>query len=556
MQTMTKPLSYSSGVADKPLLGLSVGAALREAAIRYPRNEALVSLFQGQRISYAELDKAADSVAASLLALGVKAGDRVAIWSANCTEWLIAHHGAVRIGAIVVTVNPALRQGEAEFILSNSQSSVIIAAPRFRSYSFVEAIAGMRHKLTDLRHIIYFGDEPTDKAFTWSGFLEFGQQTSRERVAEQEALVSFDDPCSLQYTSGTTGRPKGALLTHHSLINNGYFVGERQHFTPDDRICLPVPFFHCYGLVLGAFAALTHGSALVLPAEGFDTKTSLASIASERCTAFYGVPMMYIALLNDPDFDNYDLSSLRTGCMGAAPCPSETMRQAVSRMHMREVTVVYGMTETSPISFQSLVDDDNTIRCLTVGRTHPHVEAKVIDPVTKATVSIGEPGELCIRGYSVMRGYWRDPAATTDAIDPAGWMHSGDLAVMNDDGCVQIVGRIKDTVIRGGENIYPREIEEFLMALPQIAEAYAFGVPDEKYGEEICVWVRLKPGSAATPEQIQGQCRGQIATFKVPRYIRIVGEFPATASGKVQRFRMRDSEIELLKQTKGPPAAS
>jgi fatty-acyl-CoA synthase len=553
---MAKPLSYSSGAAEKPLLGLTVGAALRQAAVRYPQNEALVSLFQQQRITYAELDKAADTVAASLLALGVKPGDRVAIWSANRTEWLIAHHGAVRIGAIVVTVNPALRQGEAEFILSNSQASVIFAAPRFRSYSFVDAIADMRDKLTDLKHVIYFGDELAENALTWPGFLELGRQVSHERIAEVETQVSFDDPCSLQYTSGTTGRPKGALLTHHSLLNNGYFVGERQHFTPADRICLPVPFFHCYGLVLGAFAALTHGSALVLPAEGFDTKTSLASIAKERCTTFYGVPMMYIALLNDPEFDNYDLSSLRTGCMGAAPCPSETMRQSVTRMHMHEVTVVYGMTETSPISFQSLVDDDNTIRCLTVGRTHPHVEAKVIDPVTKATVAIGQPGELCIRGYSVMQGYWRDPAATSAAIDPSGWMHSGDLAVMNDDGCVAIVGRIKDTVIRGGENIYPREIEEYLMSLPQIAEAYAFGLPDEKYGEELCVWVRVKPGSATTPELIQAQCRGKIATYKVPRYVRIVDEFPATASGKVQRFRMRDSEVEYLKQSKQPPVAS
>lgn len=553
---MTQPsLSYSSGTSDKPLLGQSIGSALRDAAALYPEHDAIVSIFQNQRYTYAQLDAEADTVASALCALGVNAGDRVAIWSANCAEWLIAHHGAVRIGAIVVTVNPALRQGEAEYILGNSEASVIIAARGFRSYSYIDAMEGIRPNLPHLRHLVYFGAEPAAKALSWTEFLARATPKASAQATEMESRVSFDDPCSLQYTSGTTGRPKGALLTHHGLLNNGYFVGERQHFTQADRICLPVPFFHCYGLVLGAFAAITHGSALILPAEGFDTKTSLASIAAERCTAFYGVPMMYIALLNDPDFDNYDLSSLRTGCMGAAPCPTETMRQAVTRMHMREITVVYGMTETSPISHQSLVDDDLEVRVSTIGRVHPHIQAKVIDPVTGSTLPLGLPGELCIRGYSVMRGYWRNPDATADAIDPAGWMHSGDLAVMTENKCVQIVGRIKDTVIRGGENIYPREVEEFLGSLPEVAEVYAFGVPDEKYGEEVCVWLRLKPGSVATGEQIQAQCRGKVATYKVPRYIRIVDEFPATASGKVQRFRMREAEVERLAQARHEKAS-
>lgn len=543
-------LSYSSGASEKPLLGQTIGSALREAAERYPDHDAIVSIFQNQRYTYAELDAAADTVAAALCAHGVKAGDRVAIWSANCAEWLIAHHGAVRIGAIVVTVNPALRQGEAQYILENSEASIIIAARSFRAYSYIDALEDIRPNLPHLRHVIYFGAEPAPNASSWASFLATATPTASKKAVEMEKLVSFDDPCSLQYTSGTTGRPKGALLTHHGLLNNGYFVGEGQHFTSADRICLPVPFFHCYGLVLGAFAAITHGSALILPAEGFDTKTSLASISSERCTAFYGVPMMYIALLNDPDFDKYDLSTLRTGCMGAAPCPTETMRQAITRMHMNEITVVYGMTETSPISHQSLVDDELEVRVSTIGRVHPHIQAKVIDPATGRTLPRGQPGELCIRGYSVMRGYWKNQEATAQAIDPAGWMHSGDLAIMMENSCVQIVGRIKDTVIRGGENIYPREVEEFLGSLPDVAEVYAFGVPDEKYGEEVCVWLRLRPGSVATGEQIQAQCRGKVATYKVPRYIRIVDEFPATASGKVQRFRMREAEVERLAQAR------
>lgn len=547
---MTHSLSYSAGSTDTPLLEHTIGAALRVAARRYPNSDALISLFQNQRFTYAELNRAADNVAACLAALGVKSGDRVAIWSANCAEWLITHHGAARIGAIVVTVNPALRQGEAEHILNDSQTCVLFAARNFRAYSFVDALSSILPKLPCLQHVIYFSDEPAESGLTWAEFLSLETPAAREQKKAMEERVSASDPCNIQYTSGTTGRPKGALLTHRGLLNNGFFVGERQHLTERDRICLPVPFFHCFGIGLGALAALTHGSALILPAEGFDTKTSLAAIVSERCTSFYGVPMMYIAMLNDPAFGRHDLRTLRTGCMGGAPCPTETMRQAVDRMHMHAITVVYGMTETSPISHQSLADDDNETRVSTVGTIHPHLQAKVIDPATGETQPSGVAGELCIRGYSVMAGYWRNPAATNEAIDTEGWMHTGDLAVMSERSYVQIVGRIKDTVIRGGENIYPREIEEFLSGLPDIAEVYAFGVPDEKYGEEVCVWVRLKPGRSSTPEQIRSQCKGQVATYKVPRYIRIVDEFPATASGKVQRFRMRDMEVTQFDESK------
>lgn len=536
-------LSYASGVVDQPLLGITIGTALREAAERYGANEALVSLFQGQRFTYADLDREADRVACALLAMGVKPGDRVAIWSANRAEWLIAHHGAVRIGAIVVTVNPALRKDEALYVFRDSGAKIVFASREFRGFSFAGVLSEIRGELPELNEIVYFDKSPG--GVFWDDFLNLGQG-KRAALASLEPTISCDLACSLQYTSGTTGRPKGALLTHHNILNNGYFVGERQRLSPVDRICLPVPFFHCFGIVLGALAALTHGSALVLPSESFDPKIALDAIQKERCTSFYGVPMMYISLLSHPDMKTTDFSSLRTGCMGGAPCPIETMRQAVEVLHMPEITVAYGMTETSPISFQTLPDDSNDVRVTTVGRIHPHIEAKVADPATHRTVAHNTPGELCIRGYSVMREYWRNPEGTREAIDSEGWMHTGDLAVMRPDGCVQIVGRIKNTIIRGGENIYPREVEEFLLTLPQVSEAYVFGVPDAKYGEETCAWIKLKADVNSTPEQIRELCKGKIATFKIPRYIRFVDSFPTTASGKVQYFRMREAELALI----------
>lgn len=534
-------LSYTSGVSDQPLLGITIGTALRDAARRYPTHDAVVSVFQGRRLTYAALDQDADRVASALLASGIGRGDRIAIWSANRMEWLIVHHGAVRIGAIVVTVNPALRQEEARHVLQNSGSKMVFASRTFRGYSLVQALQAVRHDLPNLLEIVYF--DVNDTGSDWFAFLNRGTHRDID-VSIAERAVSCEDPCSLQYTSGTTGQPKGALLTHHNILNNGHFVGERQRLSKADRICLPVPFFHCFGLVLGVLAALTHGSAIVLPSESFDVTAALDAVQNERCTSFYGVPMMYIALIAHPNVEKSDLSSLRTGCMGGAPCPTETMRQAVDVLNMREITVTYGMTETSPISFQSLPQDSNDVRVTTVGVVHPHIEAKIVDPSTGRTVEVGTAGELCIRGYSVMRGYWQNPEGTREAIDENGWMHSGDLATMLPSGYLQIVGRIKNTIIRGGENIYPREVEEFLITLPEIAEAYVFGIPDCKYGEEVCAWIRLRDGMASTPDQIRQSCKGKIATFKIPRYVRLVNSFPATASGKVQYFRMREAELE------------
>ncbi len=537
-------LSHVAGATDQPLLRSSIGAALRETATRYANNEAVVSVFQGHRLSYAELDREADRVAAALLSLGVKIGDRVAIWSANRTEWLIAHHGAVRIGAVVVTVNPALRKDEAFYVFENSGAKIIFASRVFRGFSFADVLTEIRPDLSNLKELVFF-DAGAGGLF-WNDFLALGKESDRAEVANREKSVTADLPCSLQYTSGTTGKPKGALLTHHNILNNGHFVGERQRLSPTDRICLPVPFFHCFGIVLGALAAITHASAIILPSESFDPKVALEAIASEKCTSFYGVPMMFISVISHPDLGATDVSSLRTGVMGGAPCPIETMRQAGDLLHMKEITVAYGMTETSPISFQSLPDDSDEDRVTTCGKIHPHLEAKIVNPGTGETVPHGAPGELCIRGYSVMEGYWRNPEATGDAIDSDGWMHSGDLAIMRPDGYVQIVGRIKNTIIRGGENIYPREVEEFLLTLSPISEAYVFGIPDNKYGEETCVWIRLKNGAQSTPEQIRELCKGKIATFKIPRYVRFVDSFPTTASGKVQYFRMREAEQELI----------
>lgn len=539
-------LSEVQGETRPPLLEMTIGVALRQAAERFADNPAICSVFQGQRsLTYAALDALSDQVAGALIAHGVKAGDRVAIWSANRWEWLVAHHGAVRAGAILVPVNPAFRAEEARYILADSGASILFCPPSFRGYSCLSALDSISHQLPDLRTVVVFGEEPAPAAMTrWQDFLATAAAISQDDIRAREAQVSFTAPCHLQYTSGTTGRPKGALLTHHGILNNGHCVGLRQRLAPHDSICLPVPFFHCFGIVLGALAAVTHGCEIVLPGESFDPLETLKAVEARRCTSLYGVPMMFIAMLGQPDLAALDLSSLRTGAIGAAPCPLPTMNAIISTLNMREITVVYGMTETSPISFQSRADDSVEVRVSTVGAIQPHLEAKVVDPTSGATVPLGERGELCVRGYSVMRGYWNRPDATAEAIDADGWMHSGDLAVMRPDRYTQIVGRLKDTIIRGGENIYPREVEEYLLTLPEVSDAYVFGVPSQVYGEEVCAWVRLKPGSAAVAPQIQDQCRGRIATYKIPRVVRIVAEFPATASGKVQKFRMREMELE------------
>ena len=539
-------VSYVSGPSTQPLLGRTIGQQLDLTAGAHADREALVSRHQGLRYTYAQLLDEAERVARGLIALGVRAGDRVGIWSPNNAEWVLTQYGTAKAGAVLVNVNPAYKTQELGFILDRSGVSVLIAARRFRTTDYVAMLAEVRPSLPGLREVVLLGEAPEPWALAWDELLERASETPVGALREREAVLDLDDPINIQYTSGTTGLPKGATLSHHNILNNGYFVGERELLGPQDRICVPVPFYHCFWMVLGNLAALTHGSCVVIPAESFDAEACLEAVQEERCTALYGVPTMFIAELDHPRFPAFDLTSLRTGIMAGSPCPVEVMRQVIDRMHMREVTICYGMTETSPVSFQSMADDDLDRRVSTVGAVHPHVEAKVVDPATGRTLPRGEAGELCTRGYLVMLGYWNDPTATREAIDRARWMHTGDLAVMREDGYVNIVGRIKDMVIRGGENIYPREIEEFLMTHPAIADVQVIGVPDERYGEELCAWVRPKTGAVLTGDEIRAFCKGRIATYKIPRYVRIAEEFPMTVTGKIQKFRMREISIREL----------
>jgi fatty-acyl-CoA synthase len=539
--------SYVSGPSDVPLLGETIGQCLDRIAVTFSDHDALISCHQQVRYSFRELHTEVERVARGLLALGVSRGDRVGIWSANCAEWVITQYAAAKAGAILVNINPAYRLRELEYALVQSGVSVLIAARRFRNTDYVAMLTELSPaRLPSLQALVYLGSHGHSGELNWESLRELGDTVEPSRLRDREAALQFDDPANIQYTSGTTGAPKGATLSHHNILNNGFFVGERVRYTASDRICLPVPFYHCFGCVLGSLAALTHGSAVVLPAESFDAESCLRAVQEERCTSLYGVPTMFIAQLGHPACSTYRLDSLRTGIMAGAPCPVEVMRQVIERLRMSQVTIAYGMTETSPVSFQSVVDDPLDARVSTIGTIHPHLECKIIDPLTGATVPRGEPGELCARGYAVMLGYWNDGAATAAAIDAARWMHSGDLAVMKDDGYVNIVGRLKDMIIRGGENIYPREIEEFLHTHPKISDVQVIGVPDAKYGEEVCVWIRLREGQSSTPEEIRDYCRGQIATYKIPRYVRFTTEFPMTVTGKIQKFRMREQMIEEL----------
>jgi fatty-acyl-CoA synthase len=552
-------LSYVSGPSQVPLLGETIGACLDRIATALPDRDALISCHQNIRLSYHELRGEAGRIARGLMALGIERGDRVAIWSPNCAEWVIAQYAAAKAGAILVNVNPAYKLRELEHALRQSGASVIITARRFRSTDYVEMLTSLAPglaasarggRLSDvlpaLTAVVYLGDSREPGGLSWRELAASGDAVPDASLHARESVLQFDDPANIQYTSGTTGLPKGATLSHHNILNNGYFLGERLCYTPEDRVCLPVPFYHCFGCVMGNLAALTHGSAIVLPAESFSAEATLRAIDEQRCTALYGVPTMFIAELEDPTIAERRLDSLRTGVMAGAPCPIEVMRQVIDRMHMAEVTIAYGMTETSPVSFQSRVDDPLEARVSTVGSIHPHLECKIVDPETGGTVPRGEPGELCTRGYAVMLGYWNDPEATAAAVDAARWMHTGDLAVMREDGSVNIVGRLKDMVIRGGENIYPREVEEFLYGHPLIGDVQVIGVPDLTYGEELCAWVRLREGSTLTAEEIREYCRGRIATFKIPKYIRFTAEFPMTVTGKIQKFRMREiSVVEL-----------
>ncbi len=531
--------SYTSGPSATPLLGDTIGANLRRTAARVPGHEGLVDVPSGRRWTYAELVADVDRLASALLEGGVEPGDRVGIWAPNCPEWTLVQYATASIGAILVTVNPAYRTHELEFVLNQSGVRHLVAASAFKTSDYGAMVADVQPRCPGLHEVTIIGSDGWDRLV--------GVTADLPRVADVAARLSADDPINIQYTSGTTGFPKGATLSHHNILNNGFFVGELCGYTDADRVCIPVPFYHCFGMTMGNLGCTTHGATMVIPAPGFDPAATLAAVAGERCTSLYGVPTMFIAELAEPGFDGYDLTSLRTGIMAGSPCPVEIMKQVVARMGMEEVTICYGMTETSPVSTQTTGSDSLERRVSTVGRAHPHVEVKIVDPVTGRTVPRGTAGELCTRGYSVMLGYWGEPERTAEAIDAARYMHTGDLAIMDDEGYVNITGRLKDMVIRGGENIYPREIEEFLYSHPDVLDAQVIGVPDARYGEELMVWVRLRPGAdVLTAEALRVFCHGKLAHYKIPRYVHIVEEFPMTVTGKVRKVQMREESVVLL----------
>ncbi|HEU4734605.1 MAG TPA: AMP-binding protein [Kofleriaceae bacterium] len=531
--------SYTHGASSVPLIGTTIGDQLRRTAETFPDREALVVRSQGYRATYRALWDTVAEVARGLLAMDIQRGDRVGVWSPNRFEWVVLQYATARIGAILVNINPAYKSSELGYVLNQAGISVLTMSRGFRQNDYVAMLAEVRGGCPALRDTVVFEDD-------WARLLAGAARVSADRLAEREATLQFDDPINIQYTSGTTGFPKGATLSHHNILNNGYFIARTLNYTERDRVCVPVPFYHCFGMVLGNLAAMTAGACIVVPGEAFDPRHALEAVAAERCTALYGVPMMFIAELDHPSFASHDLSSLRTGIMAGASCPIEVMRNVQSRMGMREVTICYGMTETSPVSTQSAVDDPLEKRVATVGRVHPHVEIKIVDPATGRVVPRGTSGELCTRGYSVMLGYWNDEAATRTAIDAAGWMHTGDLATMDAEGYVNIVGRIKDMIVRGGEKIWPRELEEFLHTHPGIAEAQVVGVPSVKYGEEVMAWVRPRSGATLVPDELTAYCTGKIATYKIPRYWKITTEFPMTVTGKIQKFRMREIAIDEL----------
>lgn len=542
MQPLTR--SYVHGTSPIPLCGDTIGNHMDKAVSQWGNREALVVRHQDVRWSYEELNERADAFAAGLLKLGLEPGDRVGIWSPNNSEWVITQFATAKAGMILVNINPAYRLAELEYVMNKVRCRALVTATSFKTSDYLGMIRELAPKLADLRFVIQVGGK-TAETIEFDEVAGLGGPGERDRLAEIAGSLQFDDPINIQFTSGTTGSPKGAMLTHHNILNNGFFIGEAMRLSADDRICIPVPLYHCFGMVLGNLACLTHGAAMVYPAEAFEPLSVLETVQAERCTALYGVPTMFIAELEHSDFGKYDLSSLRTGIMAGSPCPVEVMNRVVEQMHMSGVTIAYGMTETSPVSFQTSVDDPLDRRVSTVGRILPHIEATIIDDAGKV-VPPGVPGELCIRGYSVMPGYWEDEEKTAEAIDSAGWIHTGDLATIDEEGYCNIVGRIKDMLIRGGENIYPREIEEFLYRHPDIEDVQIFGVPDKKYGEEICAWVKLREGAGASPEDIKAFCEGQIAHYKIPRYVKFVDDFPMTVTGKIQKYKMREAMAEEL----------
>ncbi len=551
-------LSYVHGASDKPLLGETIGQFFDGACARWASRPALVVRHQNVRLSYGELRAAVDRLAAGLLTLGLEPGDRIGIWSPNNGEWVLTQFATAKAGLILVNINPAYRVAELEYALNKVGCKALILAERFKTSDYIGMLrelapelgsaqpgALQAPRLPELRAVVLLGEAWHPGTYRFSDVLARGGAAETDRIVALGPQLQFDQPINIQFTSGTTGFPKGATLSHHNILNNGFFIGEAMRLTEADRLCIPVPLYHCFGMVLGNLAALTHGACMVFPGEGFDPLATLETVAEERCTALHGVPTMFIAQLDHPQFDRFDLSSLRTGIMAGSPCPIEVMKRAVAKMHLSEITIAYGMTETSPVSFQSSTEDPLERRVSTVGRVQPHLEVKIVD-MQGRIVPVGTPGELLTRGYSVMLGYWDDAERTREAIDPARWMHTGDLATIDAEGYCNIVGRIKDMVIRGGENVYPREIEEFLYRHPKIQDVQVIGVPDDRYGEEICAWVKLRGGENATDEEIRAFCRDQIAHYKIPRYIKFVDAFPMTVTGKIQKFIMREQTIAEL----------
>jgi fatty-acyl-CoA synthase len=528
-----RELSYAHGASAVPLLGETIGENLRRTVERFGERDALVVRHQQYRATYRELWDQVGLAARGLLASDIRKGDRVGIWSPNRYEWVILQYATARIGAILVNINPAYKSSELEYALRQSGTSLLVLAHGFRTTDYVDLLNQVRGRCPDLRASLVLEDD-------WADLVERGRTVPTDELERIESALQFDDPINIQYTSGTTGFPKGATLSHHNILNNGYFIGEACGYTEADRVCIPVPFYHCFGMVLGNLACTSHGAAMIVPGESYEPLAVLETVQAERCTSLYGVPTMFIGELEHARFAEFDYSTLRTGIMAGAPCPVEVMRKVQSVMHMPAVTIAYGMTETSPVSTQSSTDDPLELRVSTVGRVHPHVEIKIVDPNDGQIVRRGEPGELCTRGYSVMLGYWGNEQATRESIDAARWMHTGDLATMDDAGYVNIVGRIKDMIIRGGENVYPREVEEFLYTHPDISDVQVIGIPSERYGEEVMAWVKLRPDADVDGEALMAFCRGRIATFKIPRYWKFVDGFPMTVTGKIQKFKMRE----------------
>jgi fatty-acyl-CoA synthase len=545
---MAEP-SYAKGPSEPPLLEETIGANLDRVVAEHDDNEALVERATGRRWTYAEFSSDVDALARGLMAADIAKGDRVGIWAPNCAEWTLAQYAAAKVGAILVNINPSYRTHELAYVLNQSGTRLLLSASSFKTSDYRAMVEDVRAECAGLQRVVFVDTED------WDELVVGGEDVSAEDLRGRSETLDPNDPINIQYTSGTTGFPKGATLSHRNILNNGYFTTELINFTERDRLCIPVPFYHCFGMVMANLGCTTHGATMVIPGPGFDPEPTLRAVQDERCTGLYGVPTMFIAMQTLGDFAEYDLSSLRTGVMAGSVCPIEVMKRCVSEMNMAEVSICYGMTETSPVSMQTRVDDDLDRRTSTIGRVHPHVEVKIVDPVSGETLPRGEHGEFCTRGYSVMLGYWDEPEKTAEAVDEDGWMHTGDLAVMREDGYANIVGRIKDMVIRGGENIYPREIEEFLYTHPDITDVQVIGVPDEKYGEELCAWVKLREGAEPLDAQkVREFCTGRLAHYKIPRYVLIVDDFPMTVTGKVRKVEMREKSLDLLHLSSAAPA--